>query len=274
MEKLEQHPLSSLWPLMAGSEFDDLTADIKTHGLRQHITGYEGMVLDGWNRYRACVAAGVAVKMRALPKGSDPRAFVWSANGARRNVTVSQRAAIAVAMAGWAPSGRPKNVTVEKGDAASPFSTVEDVAKAACVSGRTVQRAKKGEAAGLGAAMRAGLVTAEEAARLADVAENPEADDEPGEEPADYSKADHEEEMRAADAADFATMSAIIEADDRLVAAVGQVRKANDRTSSIAGLYEEKCRALAQMTSEAKRWMRAAEKSAACLACKTALGGA
>lgn len=102
----------------------------------------------------------------------------------------------------------------------------------------------------------------------------PGPDEEPGEAPADYSEADHERAQADEHEADFAAMSAIIEADDKLAAALGQVRKANDRTSSIAGLYEEKCRALAQMTAEAKRWMRAAKKSAACPACKEALRGA
>ena len=59
VDALPLHPLCTLFPRMAGDEFAALVADIRTHGLRQPIVLHEGMVLDGGNRYRACLDAGV-----------------------------------------------------------------------------------------------------------------------------------------------------------------------------------------------------------------------
>jgi len=110
-----------------------------------------------------------------------------------------------------------------------------------------------------------------ENAKLADVAENPEADDEPGEAPADYSEADHEEEMRAADAASFAAMSAIIDADDKLGAAIEEIKAEKQRYRQLEGLYAASAGEFAAMKREASRWMRKAKKSTACQNCMTAL---
>jgi ParB-like chromosome segregation protein Spo0J len=56
---LEFHALATLFPLLDGAGFDELVADIRAHGLREPVVMFEGKVLDGRNRYRACVEAGV-----------------------------------------------------------------------------------------------------------------------------------------------------------------------------------------------------------------------
>jgi hypothetical protein len=50
-EPLKFHPLAETFPLMEGAEFSELIADIKAHGQREWILTYEGMILDGRNRY-------------------------------------------------------------------------------------------------------------------------------------------------------------------------------------------------------------------------------
>lgn len=59
MAELEFHPLANLFPLLEGAEFDELTADIREHGLLEPVVLLDGKILDGRNRYRACEAAGV-----------------------------------------------------------------------------------------------------------------------------------------------------------------------------------------------------------------------
>src|SRR5262245_38111107 len=98
--ELKFHPLADIFPLMEGAEFDALVADIKTNGLREPITLYEDMILDGRNRYRACEAAGVTPGFRvansgpvnlARPHITDPLAYVISANIHRRHLTAEQK---------------------------------------------------------------------------------------------------------------------------------------------------------------------------------------
>jgi N6-adenosine-specific RNA methylase IME4 len=95
---MRYHPLASVLPLIEGPEFDRLVADIHEHGLLNPITLYQGKVLDGRNRYRACVAAKAKARYVQFD-GKDPAAFVLSQNLARRHLGPSERAMVAARMA-------------------------------------------------------------------------------------------------------------------------------------------------------------------------------
>jgi hypothetical protein len=79
-----------MFPLMVGDEFADLVADVKANGLLEPITKYQGKVLEGRNRYRACPLAGVPRRFEDYT-GSDPLAFVISKNVRRRHLTQEQK---------------------------------------------------------------------------------------------------------------------------------------------------------------------------------------
>ena len=90
MIELAFHAIADIFPLMDGQPLADLTEDIKIHGLREPIWLYEGQILDGRNRYRACLAAGVE-PVFADYSGNDALAFAVSLNLHRRHLNESQR---------------------------------------------------------------------------------------------------------------------------------------------------------------------------------------
>jgi hypothetical protein len=165
MSKYLQHPLSLAFPAMDAEDLEALKTNIHERGQIQPVILYDNMILDGWHRYACCDALGLEVATEPLGEGQDPVAYVQSVNLHRRHLTASQRAQAVVACTEWAPPHRPN-----KGEVASPL-TVSDMAKAADVSERTIQQAKKAQEAGLGEAVRDGKVTAERAAEIAKLPE-------------------------------------------------------------------------------------------------------
>ena len=94
---LEAHPIADLFPMMEGAAFDDLVASIREHGLLSPIALVDDKILDGRNRYRACLEADVAPLFEIMDC-DDPEkwvAFVEAQNLHRRHLTNGQRAAIA-----------------------------------------------------------------------------------------------------------------------------------------------------------------------------------
>jgi hypothetical protein len=91
------HPASSLFPLMDGVELKRLMDDIKAHGLIEPIVMFDGQVLDGRNRLRACEHVGVQPRfVEWKANGLTPTEWVVSMNLHRRHLTTAQRAALAV----------------------------------------------------------------------------------------------------------------------------------------------------------------------------------
>jgi N6-adenosine-specific RNA methylase IME4/ParB-like chromosome segregation protein Spo0J len=151
------HPLADIFPLIEGSDFDDLVEDIRVRGLREPIVLLNGpvlMVLDGRNRYRACIAAGLMPEALTapgaghlkyfhlfVPAGSptpsqdELLAFVISKNLRRRQLNESQRAMVAAKLATMQQGARTD---------LAPIGAMSDAqaARTLHVSERSVERAK------------------------------------------------------------------------------------------------------------------------------------
>ncbi len=111
--ELEFHPLANIFPLIEGAEFDALVADIRSNGLRQNIILLDGQILDGRNRYRACLASGIEPRTVEY-LGDNPVDFVISLNLRRRHLDESQRAIVAAKLANIQGKGRPEeNASIE-----------------------------------------------------------------------------------------------------------------------------------------------------------------
>ena len=93
---MEFHPIAALFPLIEGKEFQELVDDIRDHGLHEPVVLYEGMIIDGRNRFRACQEAGVEPRFEAWDGEGSVVDFVVSKNLHRRHLNASQRAAIAI----------------------------------------------------------------------------------------------------------------------------------------------------------------------------------
>jgi ParB-like chromosome segregation protein Spo0J len=141
-DDLGHHSVADTFPLMEGSEFDALVEDIKANGLREPITLFEDKILDGRNRYRAIIKAGLQWKLLKEenfwvfdPKvNGNPLDYVVSVNLHRRHLTESQRGAIAASL-----------VTKKLGDNqyTKDGVTNEQAAKMLAVSVATVKNAKE-----------------------------------------------------------------------------------------------------------------------------------
>lgn len=78
--------------MLTDAEYARLRDDIARHGQLQPIWICESLILDGRNRYRACIELGLDPVFSEYA-GAEPVAFAWSMNGARRHLTPSQLAA-------------------------------------------------------------------------------------------------------------------------------------------------------------------------------------
>jgi N6-adenosine-specific RNA methylase IME4/ParB-like chromosome segregation protein Spo0J len=120
---------------MSEAEFQALKADIDQYGQREPVWLYEGKVIDGRHRVRACDELGKQVRMEVYD-GFDAVAFVVSLNLHRRHLSDAQRQVVA---------GRIANLD-HGGDRKSPTGDLISQQKAADllnVSKRGVERAAK-----------------------------------------------------------------------------------------------------------------------------------
>ena len=87
----EIHPIAALFPPAKEEELERLADDIQAYGLHEPITLFEGKILDGRARAKACQMRGVPIDIHHFT-GSEVRAIAYarSKNLIRRQVTPEQ----------------------------------------------------------------------------------------------------------------------------------------------------------------------------------------
>lgn len=104
---MEFHEIANIFPLLKDDELADLAQDIKANGLLQPIVTYQGKILDGRNRYNACLMVGVYPEFDELNEDiTAPLDYVIALNLKRRHLDESQRGMIAAKIETY-KQGRP-----------------------------------------------------------------------------------------------------------------------------------------------------------------------
>lgn len=164
--RLERHPLSKAWGDVGREDRAALDASVLEHGILDPITLYEDMVLDGWHRYLAGLAAGFDHETyfphQELRKGDDPVDFVIAKNAHRRHQTKTQVVAVIVTL-------RADSLAAQGGDrtqTAKSAVSSKDIAKEAGCSMRLVEEVRKRVREGHGPALIAGSETLDSLRKL------------------------------------------------------------------------------------------------------------
>lgn len=167
------HPLSEYFPMLPEGEFEQLKDSIKKFGLLEPITTLDGMILDGRNRYKACMEVGVTPRYRDYFENEhEPIDFVVAANMRRRHLTRAQKVQIWIDIYGEPTKGKPNfssdiSTAVEMENERQPMSYSE-VARELNVSDMTVARvAEAQDDEELKSQLREGKIEARAAERAA-----------------------------------------------------------------------------------------------------------
>ncbi|MGA2256327.1 MAG: hypothetical protein ABSG53_16885, partial [Thermoguttaceae bacterium] len=171
-KKFEIHPAASIFPMLSEEEFALFKEDIRVNKQQEDITLFEGKVLDGRHRLRACIELRRQVQWAEFTDCPDPIAYVLSKNLHRRHLTQSQRAQCAAEVAKMR-EGRPNKETSQ-----TCLVSIDAAAKTFSVSPSSVKTAKhvaeKGDQAVVDA-VKAGKITVTAAAKLVDAVPDKEA---------------------------------------------------------------------------------------------------
>ena len=100
----EVHPYASRWPMRSADELEDMAESIRSRRQRFPIVlTPEGVLVDGRNRLAACTLADVAPWFEmdpTLTSEEEIGAFIWDANGDRRDMSKGQKAMMAALLPG------------------------------------------------------------------------------------------------------------------------------------------------------------------------------
>ena len=91
--KYEVHDAANAFPMMGEREIKELANDIRENGLKVAVSIFDGKIIDGRNRVKACEMVGVTPTYKAVFI-DDPYMWAWSLNGERRHLDSQEQKAV------------------------------------------------------------------------------------------------------------------------------------------------------------------------------------
>lgn len=270
----EQHPLSAAFPAMGEDDWLSLKDSIENCGVLNPITLFEGMVIDGWHRYRAATDLNMPCPSVDLAENVDPRDFVLAQNKSRRHITSAQLATATASVWDWQSAHRPIKSTP-----GVDLKTSEQLAEMAGVHVNTITQAKavlRSGAPELVAAVKAGELGLRKASAISKMPQSEQAaaihkpmpkfkaQQEAEHEAEDAGPSAEEDAYLAERAQQFASeLHVLLDADEPLKLATEKWKQAQSMVDTlqlrIHGLRNEN----AELVRTVKYWRRQAEKAAA-----------
>ena len=259
-----QHPLSAAFPEMVGDDYQALLDSITNIGVQNPITVFEGMVIDGWHRYRAATELGMDCPVVDMDPEIDPREFVLAQNKARRHISAAQLTIATTAVYEWRPHGDQRSaLSADRPKTTAELATMSGVSPRTIEQAKTVQTKAVPEVAEAVKRGELGLKKASAIAKLpidqqAAALNQPMLKAPPAAEPEHESDAPCDdgpsaEELavdRAAEQADRLARQKLLDADDKLAAACSEITRLNRINAGLQarlnGLMNEKNEAVKQ----------------------------
>ena len=136
------HPAADAFPMIGSGALTELSQDIRKNGLLEPVKLWQGQILDGRNRSKACEIACVEPRYEEVVT-SDPVAYVISANIHRRHLTTQQRAAVGAELANMTKQDTLKQNTTDVSNDTTEKVSTQQAADMMDVSKASVDRAKK-----------------------------------------------------------------------------------------------------------------------------------
>lgn len=103
--ELKPHRLAEIVPAASEADYASLLDGIREHGQREPVVLYEGLILDGRTRYRACAELDIEPVTREFGSratdGADPLAYVIDSNRRRHMNTTEKAKAAAKLVEEW-----------------------------------------------------------------------------------------------------------------------------------------------------------------------------
>lgn len=260
---MQQHPLSAAFPAMSAEDFRALKDSIMNIGVQNPITVFEGMVIDGWHRYKA--ARELDMDCPSVELGDvDPRDFVMAQNKARRHTTQAQLAMATTSVYAWRPHGDQRSaLSADRAKSTKELAQVAGVGVRSIEQAKTVQTkaapevveaVKKGEIGLPKAAAIAKLPKEEQAAAI----HKPTPKAAPFEDAPEYD-GPSEEELRShalQEQADREALDKLMESDDKLATAYAEIKRLN----SINAVLESRLQGMMNKDAEQIRLIKSLQR--------------